>query len=320
MSHLTTIIPVFNGERFLPATLESLARQTRRPDRLIILDDGSTDATPEIVRHFAPIKCDYLRNDRNLGVFPNHNRALEFSAQTDCLHILHANDLIKPEFNQRVMAALDSTPGPALAFSRYECIDTEDHLLTTVKSESGPPRPISRKRFLAWQSELKAVLVDATILKTCRRPAPCLFRLDFPHVADCVFHAEFVAQGQQIFEIPQALCQFRRHAGVTRLNMNSLQSWVLDEWRAMCLIAGLIQEPVWRRRLRAHKLRSLFAARSFVKVRMTQSVAPDFARQIRHSTIQTVGRWHWALGKSVVLARDGACDLLSKPRPYPTYQ
>src|SRR5689334_20090773 len=46
---LTTIIPVFNGEKHLAATLQSVAAQTRRPDRLIVLDNCSTDGTRRVV-------------------------------------------------------------------------------------------------------------------------------------------------------------------------------------------------------------------------------------------------------------------------------
>jgi len=47
MSRLVTVIPVYNGDRFLQATLESVAAQTRRSDQVIIQDNCSTDGTAE---------------------------------------------------------------------------------------------------------------------------------------------------------------------------------------------------------------------------------------------------------------------------------
>ena len=52
MIRLVTVIPVYNGERFLRATLESVAAQTRRPDRVIIQDNCSTDGTAAIAKEF----------------------------------------------------------------------------------------------------------------------------------------------------------------------------------------------------------------------------------------------------------------------------
>src|SRR6185295_106084 len=97
-SNVITVIPVYNGEKFLLRTLQSVANQTRRPDRLVILDNCSTDSTEEIVREFAGIKCEFIRNPTNLGLFGNMNRALEFAEQARYLHILCADDLITPKF------------------------------------------------------------------------------------------------------------------------------------------------------------------------------------------------------------------------------
>lgn len=49
----TVVLPFYNEERFLGATLESLAAQTRAPDRMVLVDNASTDASPAIARAFA---------------------------------------------------------------------------------------------------------------------------------------------------------------------------------------------------------------------------------------------------------------------------
>src|ERR1051326_2358129 len=51
-SSIITVIPVYNGEKFIRATLESVAAQTVKPDRLIVLDNCSTDGTAKIVQEF----------------------------------------------------------------------------------------------------------------------------------------------------------------------------------------------------------------------------------------------------------------------------
>ena len=47
------ITPAHNEERFIPKTLESMVAQTLLPERWIIVDDGSTDRTAEILRSYA---------------------------------------------------------------------------------------------------------------------------------------------------------------------------------------------------------------------------------------------------------------------------
>jgi poly-beta-1,6-N-acetyl-D-glucosamine synthase len=50
---LIVVVPFFNEERYLPTLLESIARQSRPPDRLLLVDDGSTDGSSEIAAAFA---------------------------------------------------------------------------------------------------------------------------------------------------------------------------------------------------------------------------------------------------------------------------
>src|SRR6185436_17326477 len=110
-SNIITVILFYNGERFLLRTLQSVAAQTVRPDRLVVLDNCSTDGTEKIVREFPGMKCEWLRNERNLGLFGNMNRALEFAEQTRYLHILCADDLITPKFFEKLTPALDNCAG-----------------------------------------------------------------------------------------------------------------------------------------------------------------------------------------------------------------
>ena len=89
-AHIISVIPVFNGERFITATLDSLAAQTLKPDRVIVLDDASTDGTAQLVESYQPLKCELIRSEENKGLFKNFNRALQFAAECDFLHYICA--------------------------------------------------------------------------------------------------------------------------------------------------------------------------------------------------------------------------------------
>src|ERR1022692_1712085 len=79
ISHISLAMAVYNGERFIGEQLESLARQERLPDELVISDDGSSDRTVEIVRDFAarvPFPVRLLIHDQNVGCTKNYERAI----------------------------------------------------------------------------------------------------------------------------------------------------------------------------------------------------------------------------------------------------
>ena len=66
---IISVIPVYNGERFILETLDSLASQTLKPDRVIVIDDASTDNTAKLVESYEILKCGLIRSEENLGLF-----------------------------------------------------------------------------------------------------------------------------------------------------------------------------------------------------------------------------------------------------------
>src|SRR5215213_6401610 len=75
-------LPVYNGDRFLARSLDSLLAQTMPDFELIISDNASSDGTAEICRAYARrdrrIRC--VRNEHNLGVYRNFNRVFQLSS------------------------------------------------------------------------------------------------------------------------------------------------------------------------------------------------------------------------------------------------
>jgi glycosyltransferase involved in cell wall biosynthesis len=73
---VSVVIPVFNGARYLAEAIRSALAQSHRPIECIVVDDGSTDATPETVREFGR-DVTYVRQERaGVSVARNHGTAL----------------------------------------------------------------------------------------------------------------------------------------------------------------------------------------------------------------------------------------------------
>jgi glycosyltransferase involved in cell wall biosynthesis len=305
MSHVTTVIPVFNGERHLPVTLDSLAAQTRRPDRVVIINDASTDRTEEVAMSHPVIRCEVRENPRNLGLFPNHNRVLELAPECELLHLLHANDTIHPEFYARMVPPLENAPVRSLAWCRHRFISDDGAPVGIAPpDESGPARPCSRQSFLAGQAELRSLQLHSVLLKTGHQAAPVQFPLDFPQLGDVVFHAAWGAVAPELWEVPRTLVNMRLHAGsASSRNARSLQAFVTDEWRTMQYVTQLMQEPAPGRWIRHHRLSVLFAARTRVKLQMFQS-DPEYSAQIRRALHERVGFLHRIAGDLAVSVRD----------------
>lgn len=91
--HLSIIMPVFNAERTLPKTLKSIFGQLSPEMEVIVVDDGSTDSTSEILAHFEVEAKGYLRliRQKNAGAAAARNIAIE-KAKGDYLVFIDADD------------------------------------------------------------------------------------------------------------------------------------------------------------------------------------------------------------------------------------
>jgi glycosyltransferase involved in cell wall biosynthesis len=114
---ISVIIPVYNGERYLAAAIESALAQTRKPIEIIVVDDGSTDGSANVARRFVPsVKYD-LQLHAGPGGARNRGVAL---AQGDYLAFLDADDLWVKEKLEVQMAAFDVSAPPDAVFGYVE--------------------------------------------------------------------------------------------------------------------------------------------------------------------------------------------------------
>jgi glycosyltransferase involved in cell wall biosynthesis len=121
----------FNGERFLTRQLESIARQSRRPDQVVVSDGGSTDGTVELVRSFFAAHPDLggviIADGARLGVTANFQRAL--SATTGQLIALcDQDDEWMPNRLERGMEAFRD-PAVLLTHSDARLVDVDGNAL-----------------------------------------------------------------------------------------------------------------------------------------------------------------------------------------------
>lgn len=113
---VSVLIPAYNYGRFLPAALESVFAQTYSDYEVIVLDDGSTDDTAQIVA--ADPRVRYLYQE-HAGISAARNRLLA-EAQGEFAAFLDADDLWLPEKLALQVAQLDADPDCSVVFTAVE--------------------------------------------------------------------------------------------------------------------------------------------------------------------------------------------------------
>jgi glycosyltransferase involved in cell wall biosynthesis len=137
---VAVVIPAYNGEATIDETLRSVRSQTHSNLEILVVDDGSKDATTAIVeRHAAADPRIRLISQKNGGVAAARNNGIS-QARADLIAFVDADDLWAPEKIRKQVAALRAGGDRcALVYTWYSLIDEESEVIdwNYRPSESG---------------------------------------------------------------------------------------------------------------------------------------------------------------------------------------
>lgn len=125
---VSVIMSVYNGEPFVRQAVESILGQTFTDFEFLVVDDGSTDGTPDYLAGIKDPRLVVIRNDKNIGLTPSLNRAIRL-ARGEYLARQDADDVSLPERLEKEVAYLDAHPTVGLVGTRVEWIDEQGHHL-----------------------------------------------------------------------------------------------------------------------------------------------------------------------------------------------
>jgi glycosyltransferase involved in cell wall biosynthesis len=115
----------YNGAEFLPAQLQSIIRQSRQPDEIVICDDGSTDETQTLLQQFATNPRVRINiNETNLGTVKNFEQAVSLCTG-DVIALSDQDDVWREDKLESIEAAFARNPKAGLVFSDAEIVDED---------------------------------------------------------------------------------------------------------------------------------------------------------------------------------------------------
>lgn len=128
---ISVIIPVYNGDRFLKTAIESVLTQTHCSFELIVIDDGSTDGTAELLRFYRD--CARLRSihQTNQGVSAARNFGIA-QARAEVVAFLDADDYFLPHKLARQWALFQADASLGMVHSGWERVDAAGRSLSQV--------------------------------------------------------------------------------------------------------------------------------------------------------------------------------------------
>lgn len=157
---VSVVIPAYNQANYLTKSIQSAISQTYHNFEIIVVDDGSTDLTPEVSKSFGN-RIRYIRQS-NLGLGGARNTGIR-AAEGEFIGLLDADDEWTPEFLEKTVDQIESIPNTAAVYSFAQAIDSDERSLPQIFG--GPVVPPKK----LYQTILRAnFLIPSTIL--IRRP------------------------------------------------------------------------------------------------------------------------------------------------------
>lgn len=158
---VSIVVPVFNGERYLRESLDSILAQRYPRTEVIVLDDASTDGTAAVVAGYgATVRCH--RQPANVGIYGNANTGIAM-ARGELIAVYHADDVYEPTIVEREVEFLTRHPEAGAVFCLDVFIDQDGEEYDRLRI----PPAVRGGRPLSFPVVLDALLTHMNTFLVC---------------------------------------------------------------------------------------------------------------------------------------------------------
>jgi glycosyltransferase involved in cell wall biosynthesis len=219
---LSIVVPTYNYARYLERCLLSVAQQTTPECELLVVDDGSSDNTREIVEKFCS-----ERPEQNIGYFYQDNAGPSAArnlgarmANGEYLCFLDADDLLAAEAVPAIISAIDRFPQAGMIFFGYRTVNLDGRKTERQPEKIGENRTENFRRFIL--KRFQGFPTGAAIVKR-----DILIRIRFPEGVhsneDTVFFAQIFANYPAV-SVPGVVMETIRHPGSLRNDLQRIEA------------------------------------------------------------------------------------------------
>ncbi len=218
--NVSVIIPAYNHERFIGPAVESVLGQSHGDLELIIIDDGSTDKTAEIIRGYRDrrLRCVFQENQDAYNAL---NRGLSM-VEGDCVAILNSDDIYTPDRLERLLAEQRAS-GAQCLFTRVALIDDDGRHLDDPAlwwnqwyEDAVGRYTTGRDLYTAFlQRNCLVTTSNLFLTREAVQTVGTFCPLRYLHDYDYIFRVLLAFPGQVRFLHEQSLLWYRIHGGNT---------------------------------------------------------------------------------------------------------
>ena len=207
---LVTIgLPVYNSEKYLPQSIESLLGQTYSDFVLVINDNASTDGTADICSAYAAkdSRIKYYRNNENIGNPRNFNRVFELT-QSRYLKWSTSDDYCEPTFIEKALKIMENDPSIILCYPKSYVVDALGENAEPYEDNLHLIQDDPVERFISLQQQIRLAHQHLGLIRTSLLRKTHLLRTHYS--SDINLLSEMTLYGK-FYELPERLFYRRFH-------------------------------------------------------------------------------------------------------------
>lgn len=205
MPKVSVILTAYNREAMVGAAIDSLLVQTFDDFEIIVVDDGSTDRSVEVVKSMRDPRVRLITHERNLGIPSARNSGLE-AAEGQYIAWLDSDDLARPKRLALQAAYLDSHPSIAMVGASAGTIRPSGR-----HSWMPRPRPTSHEQIVSML-QFRTSMLQSSIMGRAEILKQYPYRLEFPVCQDLDMFIR-LTRDHRVANLPQVLVDRRCHEG-----------------------------------------------------------------------------------------------------------
>lgn len=206
---VSVIMPVYNGQDFVVAAIDSILAQTYTHFELIIIDDASTDTTPEILRNYQrlyPKKIKIIRMKKNLNCGGDMcaNEALKYATGTYIAR-MDADDIAHPLRLEKQVGYLEKHPQVYLVGSNAFVINKEGKIIGEKKE------PAISEAIYKGYCTFHPLIHPSLMIRRVSKGVPFHYLLKYSANNDYYTFFKLLCEGKQFVNLQENLLYYRIH-------------------------------------------------------------------------------------------------------------
>ena len=200
------LMPVYNGERYLPEAIDSVLAQSFADFEFIIVDDGSTDNSPDIIRAYKDKRIRYIRLPQHMGISHALNHGLQY-AEGELIFRMDADDFCFPQRIQCQINFMRQHPDVSICGSDTELIDEDGMVIGHRNVKEGD----QRIKIVLFFGETSLAHPTVVMRKGFLKKHRVQYSESYLHAEDYELWCRCTAFCT-FDNVPEALVQYRHHS------------------------------------------------------------------------------------------------------------